>query len=58
MGKIVIRIHNNDDSDYVDYEGESIEEIRNKAAERITYPTWDNGWSEVIKGKEFIEENK
>lgn len=43
-----IRIHNNDSTDHCDYEGENIEEIKEKCADRIKLPTWSNGWSEVI----------
>ena len=42
-----IRVHNNDNTDYVDYEG-TLEEIREQAKERIKLPTWKNGWSEEI----------
>lgn len=44
-----VRIHNNDSTDYVDYEGENIEEIREKAKNRIQMSTWDKGWSEVTE---------
>ncbi len=40
------RVHNNDDTDYVDYEAETIEEIKELAKMRIKLPTWDKGWSE------------
>lgn len=43
-----IRIHNNDSTDYVDYVGETIEEIQEKCADRIKLPGWENGWSEEI----------
>jgi len=43
-----IRIHNNDDTDTVDYEADTVEEIRKQAAERIKLPTWNKGWSERI----------
>ena len=45
---MIIRIHNNDETDYVDYEADTIEEIREMAKERIKLPGWKNGWSEVI----------
>lgn len=44
-----IRIHNDNDTDYIDYEGETIEEIREKAADRLKMKGWKNGWSEEIK---------
>ena len=43
-----IRIWNNDSTDSVVYEAETVEEIREKASERIKLPTWDKWWSEVI----------
>lgn len=46
---MIVRIHNNDSTDYVDYEADTIEEIREMCKERITLPTWDHGWSEVIE---------
>ena len=45
---LTLRLHNNDSTDYVDYTADTIEEIRELAAERIKLPTWDSGWSEVI----------
>jgi hypothetical protein len=44
-----VRLHNNDSTEHIDYVGDSIEEIREQAAERITSPTWDKGWSEVLE---------
>lgn len=55
MGRITVRIHNNDSTDEVDISGDTIEEIREKAKDRISLPTWDSGWSEVISGEEFID---
>ena len=46
---MIIRVHNDDSTDYVDYEADTIEEIREMAKERINTPTWKNGWSEIIK---------
>lgn len=43
-----VRLWNNDSTDSVIYEAETIEEIREMAKERITLPTWNNGWSEQI----------
>ena len=43
-----IRVWNNDSTDYCDYEG-TLEEIREQAKERITLPTWKDGWSEVVE---------
>lgn len=45
-----IRIHNNDDTDYVDFEADTVEEIREMCKERIALPDWRNGWSEVLDG--------
>ena len=45
-----IRIHNNDGTDYVDYEGGTIEDIKEQCNERIKLPTWDKGWSEQLRG--------
>lgn len=44
-----VMIHNNDDTDFVVYEEDTIEEIREACADRIKQPTWNNGWSEVIE---------
>jgi hypothetical protein len=46
---MIIRIHNNDSTDYVDYEADTIDEIKELCKERILLPTWDKGWSEVIE---------
>ena len=43
-----LRLHNNDDTDFCDYEADTIEEIREQAKNRIALPTWSNGWSEVL----------
>ena len=43
-----IKLHNNDNTDEIVYEG-TLEEIREVAKERIKLPTWDKGWSEVIE---------
>lgn len=45
---MTIRVHNDDSTDYVDYEADTVEEIREMAKERITLAGWSNGWSEVI----------
>jgi len=45
---MVIRIYNNDGSDYCDYEG-TLEEIRAKCADRIKEANWCNGHSEVLE---------
>ena len=58
MSKITIRIHNNDSDDYVDISGDSLAEIRQKAKSRIELPTWDHGWSEVIDGQIYIDEDQ
>lgn len=49
MIEMIIRVHNNDDSDYIDYEAETIEEIRDMAKERIGLEGWSNGWSETLR---------
>ena len=46
---MIIRVHNNNDSDYIDYEAETIEEIREMAKQVISLVNWSNGWSEIIK---------
>lgn len=46
---MIIRIHNNDNSDYVDYEADTIEEIKELCKDRIKLANWISGWSEVIK---------
>jgi len=46
---IKIRLHNNDDTDYCDYEGETVEHIREQAKGRLLLATWNNGWSERLK---------
>jgi hypothetical protein len=46
---MIIRVHNNDDSDYIDYEADTVEEIREMAKQRITLAEWSDGWSEVIE---------
>ena len=54
MAKLTFRIHNDDDSDYVDISGDTVDEVRKKAQSRITLPGWTSGWSELIDG--VIEE--
>ena len=46
---MIIRIYNNDATDYVDYEADTIEEIREMCKDRIILPSWSNGHSEVIE---------
>ena len=46
---MVIRIYNNDSIDYVDYEAETIEEIREMCKERISLDSWKNGHSEILE---------
>ena len=48
---MIIRIYNNDSTDYVDYEADTIEEIRDMCKDRINMPTWCNGHSEIIEEK-------
>lgn len=49
---MIIRVYNNDSTDYVDYEADTVEEIREMCEERIKLPTWSNGWSEVIENED------
>ena len=42
------RIHNNDSTDFVVYEADTIEEIRELAQARIQLSSWENGWSERL----------
>jgi len=46
---MIIRLYNDDSSDYVDLEADTAKEIRDMAKNRIALPTWQNGWSEVIE---------
>jgi hypothetical protein len=46
---MIVRLWNNDSSDYVDLEAETIEEIRELAKERISLPDWSEGHSEVVE---------
>lgn len=43
-----VRLHNNNDTDSVDFEADTIEEIREQAKPRIALPWWDKWWSEEI----------
>lgn len=42
------RIWNDDSTDYVDYTGDTIDEIKEQCKNRIKLPGWSNGWSEKI----------
>ena len=46
---MIIRIYNNDSSDYVDYEADTIEEIRDMCKDRINMQSWCNCHSEIIR---------
>ena len=46
---MIIRIYNNDGTDYCDYEADTVEEIREMCKERISLPNWSNGWSKVLE---------
>lgn len=46
---MIIRIYNDDSTDYVDYEADTLEEIRENCKKRITIPGWSNGHSEVLE---------
>jgi len=43
-----VKIHNNDNTDEIVYEGKTIEDIREQFKERKKLSTWNKGWSEVI----------
>jgi len=43
-----IRLHNNDSTDHVDYEG-TLDEIQQQAKTRIRSEGWNSGWSEVLE---------
>lgn len=45
---IKIRIHNNDNTDFVDYEGNTVDDIQKQAKNRIKLPAWNHGWSERL----------
>ena len=44
-----LRIHNNDGSDFADYEADTIDEIKEQCKYRISSDSWKNGWSEVLE---------
>lgn len=44
-----LRLHNNDSTDHVDFEAETIEDIRKQAKDRVALSGWNNGWSEILK---------
>lgn len=46
---MIVRIYNNDGTDYCDYEADTVEEIREMCKERISLPNWSKGWSEVLE---------
>ena len=46
---MIIRIYNNDGTDYVDYEADTLEEIKELCKERIILPGWSKGHSEVLE---------
>ncbi len=46
---MIIRIYNNDASDYCDYKADTVEEIRELCKGRIELSDWKNGHSEVIE---------
>lgn len=46
---MIIRLWNNDSTDYCDYEADTVEEIKELCKERIALPDWKNGWSERIE---------
>ena len=50
---MIIRIYNNDGSDYADYEG-TLEEIREECKSRIALDSWKNGHSEVLEDNKWI----
>lgn len=44
-----IKLHNNDSTDSVIYEGETIEDIMLQAKERLKLFSWSKDWSEIIE---------
>ena len=46
---MIIRIYNDDASDFCDYEADTVKEIKELCKERIKLPTWKNGHSEIIE---------
>ena len=49
---MIIRIYNNDGSDYADYEG-TLEEIREECKSRIALDSWKNGHSEILEDEQM-----
>lgn len=46
---MIIRIYDDNGTDYADYEADTVEEIRERCKERITLPGWSNGHSELLE---------
>ena len=46
---MIYRIHNDDSTDHVDYEGDTIDDIKEQCKDHIKLPTWQRGWSEQIE---------
>ena len=44
-----VRLYNNAGTDFVNYEADTIEDIREQAKVRLTLPPWKDGWSEVLE---------
>lgn len=47
---MIMRVHNNDSTDHVDYEADCLDEIMEMAKDRMRSPGWKDGWSEEIRG--------
>ena len=46
---MIIRIWNDDSTDYADYEADTVEEIKEMCKDRIECAGWTHGWSEIIE---------
>ena len=44
-----LRLHSSDGTDYIYYEGETVDEISEQSKERMKLPTWKDGWSEILE---------
>jgi len=45
---MIVRIHNNNSTDYVDIEWDNIDDIREQAKDRVKLPWRDSWWSENL----------
>lgn len=46
---MILRICNDNGTDYADYKADTLEEIKSMCKERITLSGWTNGHSEVLE---------